>query len=336
MNKKCRTVMLAPEQQVERVFGNELLKQIKEMSSLIADYLPSDDEETVKTLVSDAEAIISTWGMPNMTKAVLDSAPKLKIIIYAASSVKYFITDEVFKRSITVTSAAPVNGRIVAEYTLSVITLCLKNAWGFIRREEDITAYFKRERKWQGRGGYYNSVIGIIGASAVGEELIRMLSGYPCTVLVYDPYLTPQDAKALGAEKSNLKEIMSSSDIVSLHAPNLPELRNMIDKSFISSMKDGAWFINTARGELVDEDALISELKTGRINACIDVTHPEPPREGSPLYNLPNVVLTPHMAGAIGADCRRLGETAIEELRRYLDGEDPLYPIIPDKLSIIS
>ncbi len=306
------------------------------MSSLTADHLPATDEDTVKSVISDAEVVLSTWGMPKMTKAILDSVPTLKIIIYAASSVKYFLTEEVLKRSITVTSAASVNGRIVAEYTLSIMTLCLKNAWVFVRREENISAYFRRERQWPGRGGFYNATIGIIGASAVGVELIRLLSSFPCTILVYDPYLTHIEAESLGATKSELRELMISCDIVSLHAPNLPKLRNMIDKSCISVMKDGAWFINTARGELVDEAALISELQTGRINACIDVTYPEPPSDGSPLYSLPNVILTPHMAGAIGEDCRRLGETAVEELRRYIDGADPLYPVDPDSLSIIN
>jgi phosphoglycerate dehydrogenase-like enzyme len=121
--------------------------------------------------------------------------------------------------------------------------------------------------------------------------------------------------------------LMTHSDIVSLHAPSLPETRHMIDARRLSLMKDGATLINTARGALVDEAALIDRLETGAINAIIDVTHPEVPDTSSPLYDLPNVFLTPHIAGAIGFERTRLGEMAIDEITRFIEGRPLLFEI---------
>jgi phosphoglycerate dehydrogenase-like enzyme len=153
---------------------------------------------------------------------------------------------------------------------------------------------------------------------------------------VYDPYVDEAEAEELGVTKCDLKTLMSDSDAVSLHAPNLPKLRHMIGAEELACMKDGSAFINTARGALVDEQALIQELESGRIYACLDVTDPEPPEADSPLFTLPNVVLTHHNAGAMGLEARRIGAQCFEELKRYVEGKPPLYPIDPERFPITS
>jgi phosphoglycerate dehydrogenase-like enzyme len=140
-------------------------------------------------------------------------------------------------------------------------------------------------------------------------------------VLLYDPFVSEEEAGKLGVLKVELPELMSRSDFVSLHAPNLPGLRHMINADLLKRMKDGATFINTARGALVDEEALLAELKSGRIQAVLDVTDPEPPDDGSPLYTLTNVIYTPHIAGSVGQECHRLADFAIDELERFIKGE---------------
>ncbi len=120
---------------------------------------------------------------------------------------------------------------------------------------------------------------------------------------------------------------MRFSDVVSVHAPALPSTQGMIDRRHLALMRDGATLINTARGIIVDETALIDELRTGRIDAIIDVTHPEVPEPASALYDLPNVFLTPHIAGAIGDERERLGEFIVEEIERYIAGR-PLFSAI--------
>ena len=145
--------------------------------------------------------------------------------------------------------------------------------------------------------------------------------------MAYDPYLSEEEASALGVSKVSLENLMSCSDIVSLHAPATEETKHMINKTNLRLMKDGAIFINTARGSIVNEQDLIKELETGRITACLDVTDPEPPDINSPLRKLPNVVLTPHIAGAIANNRLRNGRYAIDELERFFRGEKILYEV---------
>ncbi|MFP4384697.1 MAG: hydroxyacid dehydrogenase [Spirochaetia bacterium] len=336
MNDRKKTaVFLAPEEHIEKVFGKELIREAESLCRIKSRHLNGAGKEEIKRLLDGTEIILSTWGMPRMDAEILKEADDLKIIIYGASSVKSFVTEELFSRNITVTSAAGVNGRVVAEFCLALITLCIKEAWSFIRFPEKTASYFTRQKNWTGLSGFRNAVIGIIGASSVGRWVIRMLSGYPCRVLVYDPHLSAGDAAEMGARKAELDDVFTEADVLSLHAPNLPELKGMVSRSHLGMMKNGAWFINTARGALVDQQALIEELKRGRINACLDVTDPEPPAEDSPLLKLPNVILTPHMAGAIGSDWKRLGEYCLDELRRYCEGKPALSPVLPEKLSIM-
>ena len=145
-------------------------------------------------------------------------------------------------------------------------------------------------------------------------------------VLVYDPFVAEHDAAALDVELVSLEAIFQRCDVVSLHTPSFPETRGMVTGNHIAYMKPGATFINTARGELVREAEMIEVLSMRRdLQAVLDVTYPEPPAADSPLYTLENVVLTPHIAGSAGAECRRMGRYMVEELQRYLAGEPLVY-----------
>ncbi len=174
--------------------------------------------------------------------------------------------------------------------------------------------------------------MGIIGAGNVGRRLLGYLRAHDLRRLVYDPYLAAEEAHALGAERVALEHLLRDSDAVVLLAPNIPQNRYLIGAAQLALLRDGAIFINPSRGALVDHEALIAELRTGRITACLDVTDPEPPPEGSPLYTLPNCILTPHVAGSLGAECLRLGEEVLEEVRRLVRGEPFLNEVTPEAL----
>jgi phosphoglycerate dehydrogenase-like enzyme len=144
--------------------------------------------------------------------------------------------------------------------------------------------------------------------------------------MVYDPFLSEAEAQVLGVEQVSLDDLFRRSDVVSLHAPSFPETQGMITGEHIDSMKPGATFINTARGELVRESEMIEVLSRRLdLQAVLDVTVQEPTEADSPLYGLENVVLTPHMAGSVGSECRRMGRYMVEELARYLAGEPLKY-----------
>ena len=148
--------------------------------------------------------------------------------------------------------------------------------------------------------------------------MIELLEPFDFEILVSDPYVEGAVA---------LDDLLAVSDIVSLHAPSLPSTRHMLDARRLALLRDGATLINTARGALIDQDALVAELVSGRIDAVIDVTEPEVLPADSPLYDLPNVVLTPHIAGALGDEVRRLGDSALAELARYARGEPFAHPV---------
>ena len=169
--------------------------------------------------------------------------------------------------------------------------------------------------------------IGLVGASTVGRLVIERLASLDVTVAVSDPYLDDHDAAALGVERMELDALCAWADVVSVHAPELPSTRHIIGAARLARMRDGAWLINTARGSIVDTDALTRECVSGRLCAFIDTPDPEPLPAESPLYDLPNVVLTPHIAGSLGREVSRLGEVAVAEVRRYLAGDALLHEV---------
>lgn len=211
------------------------------------------------------------------------------------------------------------NGLPVAEFVLGLLFCCLKDVFRY-------QVAFKREGRaaWKrppSIPGYFRSTVGIVGAGSVGRRLLGFLRPHDFRLLVADPFV-PEDAlAAAGATRVGLDDLLSRSDAVVLAAPNVPENRHMIGSRELALLHDGAYFINTARGALVDHDALLAELQTGRITACLDVTEPEPPPEGSPFYRLPNVILTPHVAGSLNAECLRLDNQVLSEVRRLVAGQ---------------
>jgi phosphoglycerate dehydrogenase-like enzyme len=154
--------------------------------------------------------------------------------------------------------------------------------------------------------------------------------------MVYDPYLSEAGAAELGARKVELDELMSTADIVSVHAPSTPETEKMLGAAHFAAMKDGALFINSARTWVLDEDALIEELKTGRIRAVLDVFGKEPLPADSPLRDLPNVFLTPHVAGATQESRSRLVEAIARDMARFFAGEQPQMAVTWERLQIMA
>jgi phosphoglycerate dehydrogenase-like enzyme len=177
--------------------------------------------------------------------------------------------------------------------------------------------------------GNFGKTIGLIGASRIGPRVAELLRPYDFELLLADPLVSAEEARGLGAEKLELDELLARSDVVSLHAPSLPETRHMLDTRRLALMRDGTILINTARGALIEQPALVAELVSGRISAVIDVTEPEVPPADSPLYDLPNVQLTPHIAGAMGDERQRFGRLIADEIERFARGEPRRHAVDP-------
>ena len=278
---------------------------------------PSFENAPQKTLAK-TEILITSWGCPSIDRTVLNQLPKLKLIAHLGGSVKGFVDEYAWRRDIKVTNAVAANAVPVAEYTLAAILFANKRVFQLnqaYRKARENRAPWSREAPDVGN---YGKTVGIVGASHIGRLVLQYLQQHDFKLLLYDPYVSPLDARALGAAKVGLAELASQSDVVSLHAPLLPETRNIFGGRELSLMQNHATLINTARGGLVDHAALTQELVNGRLFAVLDTTEPEVPDPDSPLYELPNVFLTPHIAGSLGNETQRLADCILEEIGRFV------------------
>jgi phosphoglycerate dehydrogenase-like enzyme len=281
---------------------------------------------------ADADVVLGHWGCPRLDGPALDGLPRLRLLAYAAGTVREVVTPEVWARGIAVTSAAAANAVPVAEYTLAAILFANKGVFASRERLRDPDVRIRRPRPV----GNLGKRVGLIGASLVGRRVIELLAPFDLEVAVTDPYLTEDEAARLGVAKVELDELLATSAVVSIHAPDLPSTRDLVGAAELARLADGATLVNTARPALVDQDALEAELRTGRISAVLDVTEPEPLPADHPLLALPNVFVTPHVAGALGSELQRLADLSITEIERYAQGLPPLHPVVEADLERIA
>ena len=331
------TVLIAIGQaHYKRMFSQAAFDALSEFANVVhhEGQEPTTKEELIP-LVADADAIITSWGVATLDADVMVAGPKLKAMAHMGSSVKRFVSDAFWERGMHLTSAGITLARDVAEATLGLMIVGQKRIWplgqhvrdGGWRDSPAWDKWFSRE--------LFRKEVGIIGASNVGRYVIELLKPFDAKVLLYDPFVSGEEAVKLGVEKVELDELLRRSDVVSLHAPANEHTYQMLNAEGLASMKDEALIVNTGRGTLIDEKALIKELEKGRFFAFLDVTDPEPPAADSQLRTLDNVVVTPHIAGCI-ENCNRMGELAVEELRRFFAGEEAVYKITPELFERIS
>ena len=265
------------------------------------------------------EVIVTSWGMPALTPEFLALYPQLKAVFCGAGSVRAFVTEASWRRGVRIVSAATTNALPVAEYAFAQTILGLKRAW-------PQAAAVRANRRFVRSGGppigTYGSTVGLLALGHSGRLMAQRLRTLDVSVLAYDPYVAPETAEALGVRLTSLAELFARSHVVSCHLPLVPETEGMLRGLHFRTLQPGAVFINTARGAVVAEEEMIEVLRERPdILAVIDVTDPEPPVDGSALFELPNVFLTPHIAGSLGPECRRLGLSITADIGRYLRGE---------------
>jgi len=299
-------------------------------------YSPSEIRENLD-LLKDVELLFSGWYGEVLDKKFLDAAPHLKAVFFGGGSVRRTVTDEFWKRDIALSNAASANAVPVAEFTLAQIILSLKGVWWHTRE-----LYRTREYPHFGSGakqvpGAYNSTVGIASLGLIGRRVRELLRVLDVRVLLYDPFVTKESAEELGVELVSLPDLFRRSDIVTIHTPLLKETEGMITGELIASMKSCATLINTARGPLIREAEMIDVLNARTdLFALLDVTCKEPLERDSPLYSMPNVILTPHIAGSLNGECHRMGKLMIEEAERFLKGEPLQWKITQERAAILA
>jgi phosphoglycerate dehydrogenase-like enzyme len=317
-----RVLYVPPPSHTARVFRLETYGRLCRRFDVTASGLEERwSSERLAEEIAGYDAVVTGWGSPPFTRAALERADRLRIVAHSAGSIKHMFPLEVVEqcvipRGLTVFSA---NGAIalnVAEYAVGAMIMVP-------RRFVEQTAAIRASDAWRDADSPPNALylrgatVGLVSASTVGREVIRLLRPFDVRVLVYDPYLSDQDAGALGVEKVELDALFERADIVSLHAPSIPATRHMIGAAQLARLRDGALFINTSRGSVLDHDALTREAETGRFRVVLDVTEPEPLPADHPLRRMSNVYLTPHMSGAGAYGYFRIGDWTLEALEAF-------------------
>lgn len=313
-------------QRLAEAYPEKRWKEIATLGRILPGWISAEDWKNSAEL-QEAEVMLATWGLPTLTPEFLAAAPKLKAVFYAAGSVKGFATKEAYDLGIVISSGWLANAIPVAEYAAAAITLSLKRFWAYTQRTQN--------RDWARNlpvPGAYGSTVGLVSLGATGRRTAEMISNLEVDVIAYDPF-----AAGNGIRMVSLEKLFRTADVISIHAPLLPETIGMIDRTLMESMKSGATLINTARGAIVVEKDLI-EVMTARpdLTALLDVVQGEPLEASSPLFDVPNIVLTPHISGSMGGEVGRLGAWMVEELRAYRTGQPLQHQVTQEKLAQIA
>lgn len=301
----------------ELAYGPKERQTIADLVDVAVSPLTPDAVVRHPELLENANVIFSGWGGPVLDDSFLSRAPRLRGFFYAGGALGSVLTPAAWERKLAVSSAIAANARPVAEYTLATMLFSLKHGWRLAHEVRTSRTFPTRD----GAPGAHGSTIGLVSLGWCARALLKLLRPFDLNVLAYDPHVSGGEAESLGVELTSLDALFRRCDVVSLHTPLLAETEGLVTGAQLASMKAGATFINTARGEIVRHDELIDVAARRRdLQFVLDVTCPEPPDPTSPLYDLPNVVLTPHIAGSAGAECRRMGRFVVEELQRFIAG----------------
>lgn len=283
-------------------------------------------------VLDEARVVITSWGIGPFDAATLSALPRLELVAHTGASLKAFVTDELFDRGVVVTQAGAGMARPVAEVSLTFTLALLHRVPEMHNALRDGEGWYDAES-----AGVQHEILGapiaVIGASRTGRAYLALIRALGAEPLLVDPTLDPVTAAELGAELVSLDEALRRAQIVAVHAPTLPETHHLIGRRELALMRDGAGLVNTARSWLVDEQALIEELRTGRLSAAIDVFDEEPFAADSPFRSLSGVLVTPHRAAGTAEGRRRQGRIVVDEIAAFADGRPLAHTIDRDQLS---
>lgn len=322
---KPRVWYLPPESHTEKVFRPEVFAGLRERCDLTAtegEHRVTQQEVTERA--GEFDAIITGWGSPAFTPEALADASRLRLIAHSAGSVKFLfpgriVPEILVPRGVTVACANRALAYNVAEATVGYLIAIPRQWYEHIDaiRHEGVWLHPDLPKSAQFLSG---ATVGLVSASTVAREVIRLLKPFPVRILVHDPLLSEQGARELGVERRQLDDLFAEADFISLHAPSIPATRHMIGQRQLALMRPGALLINTARGSILDHDALLEEARRGRIRVVLDVTDPEPPAPNHPLRSLPNVYFTPHVSGAGAYGYLMIGDMTVAAVDAFFAG----------------
>jgi phosphoglycerate dehydrogenase-like enzyme len=312
------------------VFGQGRRERIAELTDLYPHVVHAGNFDEHAPRLADVEVIFATWGMIRFDERHFAAMPKLKAVFYAAGNVKAF-AEPLVDHGVALVSAWAVNAIPTSEMVLSQILLSLR---GYFRAVRGYRAAKSFDGKAFDRRGINGETVGLLGLGKIGTRVRRLLAAYPIRVIAYDPFLTPERATALDVETVSVDDVFRRALVVSNHIPDIPETRGVLTAAQFSVLRDGATFINSGRGAQVVEADLIATLEARPdLTALTDVTWPEPPAPDSPLWTLPNVVMSPHIGGTVGDEVVRLADCVIGEYERWTRSDPLVHQVTAEVLA---
>ena len=312
-----KAALLGNANQIQRVFQDRHIRELEQRLELLPGVWTVDDLDSATGNLKEVHVLVSTWGMPLLTSSQLAALPNLKLVLYGAGDIRGF-GRPLLERGITIVSAWRANAVPVAEFTMAHIVLAGKS---YLRNLDD---YRSKRIFPMGRAGAgnFDQTVGLIGLGAVGQELLRLLKPFRWQAIAYDKYLSREDISKHGASKVDLPDLFSRSLVVSNHLIDNEQTAGMLTGELLDSIPFGGTFINTGRGRTVDTDGFVEVFcRRQDLTAILDVTDPEPLPADHPIWELPNVYISTHIAGSSGSELSRMADLCIEELDRWLAGE---------------
>ncbi len=313
------------------VFGAGRREKIAALTELYPHVVDGRTFAEHAAALAEVEVIFATWGLPAFTDAHFAAMPKLRAVFYAAGNVKAFAAPLV-ARDVVLVSAWGVNAIATAQLCFAQILLTCR---GYFRgaRQYATTKDLALAKSFA-RVGVAGETIGLIGMGWIARHLTEHLHGVGLRVIASDPYLSDARARALGVEKVALEDLFARAYVVSNHVPDLPTTKRLLGGALFARMRDGATFLNSGRGAQVIEDELVEVMRARPdLTALLDVTDPEPPAADSPLWTLPNVVMSPHLGGTIGDEVGRLADCVIAEFEAWQAGQPLRYQVTAEILA---
>jgi D-3-phosphoglycerate dehydrogenase len=262
-------------------------------------------------------------GLDEIDQMALQAADRLIVIARYGVGVDNVDLEAAREKHIIVTNTPGANSVSVAELTLGLILA--------LARQIPEASAATRQGGWPRMNGLSleDKTIGLVGFGAIGKQVARRLAGFNCRVVAYDPLPDQGAAQKLGVVLVSMDQLLSESDFISLNLPLLPETRDMADAAFLARMKPGSHLINTSRGELLVESALVEALKSGHLRgAALDVFATEPPGAANPLLGMPQVIVTPHCGAHTDGAINNMGRMSVHDCLAVLRGEEPTYRVL--------
>jgi phosphoglycerate dehydrogenase-like enzyme len=332
-NKRPNVLILASDALFEHFFSEKSLQRLDEVSTW-SRLCEREDSASLRSQITNADALMTTWHSPFLQPDMFGAKPRVKLIAHCGGEVKSRVAEEVFDH-ITVTNAAEPMAHGVAEMALALVLTMVRRIPEYV---SDMRNGVIRTNDQVSEGETINGrTIGIVGFGRIGRAFAKLVKPLGAELLVADPYSSAEFVACHDARLVDVDDLLGSCSVVVLAAGLTPETRNLFDCRRLSLMPDNAYLINVARGGLIDTEALLAELRRGRITAALDVTDPlEPLPEDHELRRLPNVLLTPHIAAG-GIEMRRaIGAMAVDEVVRFANGQLPRNRVTREMLATMT